>query len=859
METIPANRPGSPPRSGAFIPSERGAFILFALVLVVVVLGALAIVRSQSQAMWWVDHTHRVVEQIDTTLSALKDAETAQRGYLLTGDPDYLRPYHAALTVLPSTLNAMARLTSDDLRQQRALTEIRNSVDAKMADLAESLTLHDGGDAGAALALVRTNRGRALMDRLRDQLSRMRAEEERLLTARAARASQQTIWTVTAVVASGAVALLLLAFLRGLMRRSAARIRSSEERLATTVASVGDAVIGTDALGGIERMNLVAEQLTGWTFNESLGKPLDQVFQIINGHTRATVESPYEKVLREGRVVGLDDHTLLIDKGGTERPIEASGAPIRDKDGAIEGAVLIFRDASERYASQKALADSEARFRALAENIPLLCWMADETGSIFWYNSRWYEYTGTTPEEMSGWGWQSVHDPAILPGVLERWQRSIASGTPFDMIFPLKGADGLFRPFLTRVAPLRDETGRVTRWFGSNTDVAEQHAAEQALREADQRKDEFLATLAHELRNPLAPIRNAVRLLRPEVPASTQALARQIIERQSAQMARLLEDLLDVSRITRGVIELRLEVLDLRRIVDDVILANRSLLERLHHSIHVHLSGDPLWVDGDGPRLYQILDNLVQNAAKYTEPGGRVDISAIACEDRIELKVADTGIGIAPDSLQRVFDLFAQVHIAGRGRSGLGIGLSVVKQLVTLHGGTVQAESGGLGCGSCFRVSLPRAKQSPSAEQGEPPAVVATLYKTQPRILLVDDHPDIVESLALVLRGHGYSVHTAEDGSAALPIAEALRPDVMLIDLGMPKMDGLQVGRWVRQQPWGRTIQLIAVTGWGQAGDRQRTEEVGFDFHLVKPVDPDTLISLIEQISGNSGNAQESA
>jgi signal transduction histidine kinase len=250
---------------------------------------------------------------------------------------------------------------------------------------------------------------------------------------------------------------------------------------------------------------------------------------------------------------------------------------------------------------------------------------------------------------MRGWGWQSVHDPAVLPLVMERWTHSVASGTAFEMVFPLKGADGRFRTFLTRVAPLRDGRGHVQRWFGTNTDVTEQHAAEAALREADQRKDDFLAMLAHELRNPLAPIRNAVRLLKADVPSAAQAQARAIIERQSALMARLLDDLLDLSRITRGIIELRREVLDVRRIVEQVVLANRALVERLHHETIVNLSGDPLLVEADPTRLHQILDNLLQNAAKYTDPGGRIEVSASAEADVIVLCVADTGIGLSPE------------------------------------------------------------------------------------------------------------------------------------------------------------------------------------------------------------------
>jgi CheY-like chemotaxis protein len=341
-------------------------------------------------------------------------------------------------------------------------------------------------------------------------------------------------------------------------------------------------------------------------------------------------------------------------------------------------------------------------------------------------------------------------------------------------------------------------------------------------------------------------------------PSAAQAQARAIIERQSALMARLLDDLLDLSRITRGIIELRREVLDVRRIVEQVVLANRALVERLHHETIVNLSGDPLLVEADPTRLHQILDNLLQNAAKYTDPGGRIEVSASAEADVIVLCVADTGIGLSPESLERVFGLFSQIHSSERGRSGLGIGLTVVKQLVTLHGGTVHAESAGVGQGSRFRVTLPKTTRAPQAEPLEPPDRIITLFRDNPRVLLVDDQPDIVESLALILRGSGYSVHTAEDGVLALQVAETLRPDVMVVDLGMPRMDGFQLARRVRQQPWGNRTILIAVTGWGQAEDRRRARDAGFDHHLVKPVDPDAVIRLMEAWSTTSANLDAS-
>ncbi|MGB8296565.1 MAG: PAS domain S-box protein [Polyangia bacterium] len=269
--------------------------------------------------------------------------------------------------------------------------------------------------------------------------------------------------------------------------RAEEAVRESEERNRTTLQSIGDAVISTDGSGRIAQMNPVAETLTGWLEGEAQGKPLGEVFRIVNEETRALVESPVARVLREGQVVGLANHTVLIAKDGTERPIADSGAPIRSANGETTGVVLVFRDQAEERAAQRSLQESERRFRTMADSIPQLAWIANADGFIYWYNQRWYGYTGTTPEQMEGWGWQSVNDPATLPKVLEQWKASIATGVPFDMVFPLRGADGRFRQFLTRVMPLKDSDGRVMQWFGTNTDISERVEAEEAHKRLEQK------------------------------------------------------------------------------------------------------------------------------------------------------------------------------------------------------------------------------------------------------------------------------------------------------------------------------------------------------------------------------------
>ena len=427
--------------------------------------------------------------------------------------------------------------------------------------------------------------------------------------------------------------------------------------------------------------------------------------------------------------------------------------------------------------------------------------MAHPDGSIFWYNRGWYEYTGTTPAEMEGWGWQSVHDPEVLPTVVERWKRSIETGEPFEMVFPLKGADGQFRPFLTRVNPLRAAEGEILYWFGTNTDISEIKRMEEALREADRRKDEFLATLAHELRNPLAPIRNSLEILKlPRVDAETLEESRAMMERQVHHLVRLVDDLLDVSRVMRGKITLRKELVELATIVARAVETAQPLIGLQGHHLELSIPSDSLLVEVDPVRLTQAIGNLLSNAAKYTEPHGRIWLSARSQNDQVVIEVRDNGIGIAPDMLPHVFELFAQAdHATTRSQGGLGIGLTLARNLIEMHGGTIEARSAGLGKGAEFEVRLPLVPPE-SRGKVEEPAFEQEARRPGRRLLVVDDHKDSALSLARLLRMRGHEVKVVHDGPAALAMVEdSYLPEVIFLDIGMPGMDGYDVARRMRQ------------------------------------------------------------
>lgn len=377
-------------------------------------------------------------------------------------------------------------------------------------------------------------------------------------------------------------------------------------------------------------------------------------------------------------------------------------------------------DISDRKQAELALGASEDRFRTMVETLPQLIWMAQADGDIYWFNQRWYDYTGSTFEQMKDGGWTSAHDPELLPRVLDAWKQTVAQGTAAETTFPLRSADGSYRPFLTKVVPLKDGQGRVLQWFGTNTDVSELHALQEQLRIEDRRKDEFLATLAHELRNPLAPLVTGLDLLESmKDNAAGIGGVRKLMQRQLQRMSRLLDDLLDVSRIARGSFELRRKYVLLADALSDAIETSQPLIEQGGHRLELVPWSQPIGLIADPHRLAQIFSNLLNNAARYTDRGGLIRVVVEGSEARVKVRVIDNGVGMAPEMIPRLFKMFSQLApTTDRSRSGLGVGLSLVRRLAELHGGTVTAFSEGLGKGSEFVVELPIADAiDPGASQ----------------------------------------------------------------------------------------------------------------------------------------------
>jgi signal transduction histidine kinase/ActR/RegA family two-component response regulator len=436
----------------------------------------------------------------------------------------------------------------------------------------------------------------------------------------------------------------------------------------------------------------------------------------------------------------------------------------------------------------------------------------------------------------------------------------VQEGGNFEIESRIRRYDGTYRWFVTRSVPLRSANGTIVSWFGVSMDIHEQREMQEALRQADRRKDEFLATLAHELRNPLAPIRNALHIIRLRAnDPPTVEQARLIMDRQLGQMVRLVDDLLDVGRITRGKLELRKERLELASIVKNAVDTTRPLIEAAGHELTVSLPAQPIHLDADPVRLAQVLSNLLNNAAKYMDRGGHIWLSAVRSDREVVLSVRDEGIGIPAEALPTIFDMFMQVEGSlEKSRGGLGIGLTLAKQLVELHGGSIQAHSEGAGKGSEFTVRMPAVPMLTAvAAPGNPDLRLDIPVRF--RVLVADDNLDAAESMGMMLRLMGHDVRTVRDGLQAVEEAATFRPDMALLDIGMPHLNGYDVARRIREQRWGKEIVLVALTGWGQEEDKRKALEAGFDQHFTKPVNPGDIAALMARLHAESSRQDKSA
>ena len=600
-----------------------------------------------------------------------------------------------------------------------------------------------------------------------------------------------------------------------------------------------DAVAVRRPTGEILYWNKGAERTFGWTAAEAAGQVSHALLQTRFSTPLASIEEALaESGVWEGQLVHTrrDGQEVIAD---SRWALDAAGR---------EGVVLeINRDVTAHLAAEASARRRERQLRFVADSAPVLIAHCDLDHRFKFVNRPYAARFGLEPADLIGRRIPDILGQDAYETIRPYLTRA-AEGKRVDLEVEVP-YERLGRQFMRfAYEPELDEHGAVIGYVAAIINVSDRRRAEEALREANSRKDAFLATLAHELRNPLAAMGNAVHLLtRPEPDAAVSARAGVIVRRQLKQLVRLVEDLLDVSRISRGQLQLRITRSTLVEVIRSAVESTSLALGTPSLNVKVLLPDERIDLDADVERLSQVFVNLLTNAMKYTPAGGDITISAIATADEVTVSVTDTGIGIPPDMLEAIFGMFTQVHsTSDRASGGLGIGLTLVRSIVDLHGGTVTAQSHGTDQGSTFLVRLPRVQQGiRDADAISSPSAEAAVSK---RVLIADDNLDAAESLQLWLQLAGHDVQIAGNGVTALKAAEEFKPDVALLDLGMPGLSGFDVARRIRESPWGSGMVLVALTGWGHDEDRRRSAEAGFDHHLTKPIAPEAIESLIDSL-----------
>jgi PAS domain S-box-containing protein len=669
----------------------------------------------------------------------------------------------------------------------------------------------------------------------------------------------------------------LLAAVRSLlrMRKAEDAAQAAARAWQATFDAISDGVFLLDKTGRLIRCNYALAAVIGRPAAELLGRPVAALHPRLHAAAVPFAECLATRRRATSEVV-VDGHQFRL-----------TADPVLTVGGDLAGAVGILSDVTDLHQAQAARRSTEEMFRTLVESVrDYAIFRIDPDGRVTTWNEGVRRVLGFAEAEFIGTEAQRLFTPEdAAAGIPEREMRQAAADGSANNDRWMTKKDGTRFFASGTTSAVRDEVGTLIGFTKVMRDVTDRRRVEEALHAADKRKDEFLAMLGHELRNPLAPIRNALflmKLRKPNDPGDVERL-RIMMDRQLTHIARLVDDLLDVSRITQGKIELRTEAVDMRDAIANAVDEVRPLLVEREHTLHLDLPPDTMIVQADPIRLEQVFANLLHNAAKYTEPGGKITVTAVVRETPagpgaetesrtadeatvvlhsaahtppthvVEVRVRDTGIGIRPELVDRIFDMFTQGdRVSGRLKEGLGLGLTLVKSLVEMHGGTVGVTSPGHGKGSEFIVRLPAAptedagpRADESGGSGQPPV------RRSMRVLVVDDNVDAAESLRMVLEMQaGHTVRVAYDGATGLAAARDFQPDAILLDIGLPKgMDGYEVARRLRTIPGQEQTPIVALTGYGRTEDRERSGAAGFTAHLVKPVDPEELRELLSQLA----------
>jgi PAS domain S-box-containing protein len=825
-----------------------------------------------AEASEWRKHTYEVLRNLDETVARLVDAETGQRGYLLTGEESYLEPYRAAIKNIDQKIGDLKSLTSDNSNQQKRIRILEPLVEKKLTELQRTIDLRKNEGLTAANRVVLEGSGKRWMDEIRAVIAEMKNEEEYLLKLRTQKTNEGVARSVRTILTGTLLSISLLALCFGLLQRELSErkkaqvaLARSEKWFSTTLGSIGDAVIAADMNGAVTFMNSVAQSLTGWSQAEATGKSMDLVFDIVNKETRRPVENPVKKVFREGKVVGLADHTLLLSKHGKEFDIEDSAAPIRTDTGEGFGVVLVFRDITEKKLADEETKRQKELLQLILESIADGVVVADSNGKFVLFNAAAEQVLGigatdTTPDQWSDRYGSYLPDaltpypPNELP--LVRAMRGEAVEAVELFTRNAKVPDG--RLLRITGAPLKGADGALKGGVVVFHDITLQKRAQEALVQAKEEavrgskfKDQFLSTMSHELRTPLNAVLGFSDLLADERYGSLNDRQRRYvthIHTGGTHLLKLITDILDLSKIEAGRMEIVCEDVSVASAFAEVLSALQPLADKKSQCLIQEVE-PRLYVRADATRFKQILMNLVGNAIKFTPETGRIELLARQVGGQVKLEVRDNGAGIAPEEQRRIFEVFYRLAQTGSATEGTGLGLAITARLVELHGSKLQIESEP-GEGTCFYFSLPLLAIAPDVATKT--TIAAPRAGKAPRILVVEDNAATGQLIQSQLTSSGYETLRCDQPERATEMAAEQHPDAITLDLLMQPVHGLEVLLQLKNDRRTSKIPVIVVTIVDQPGVGTA---LGADEYLVKPVDKATLLAAVERCLKSRGGA----
>jgi PAS domain S-box-containing protein len=824
----------------------RWGFVAAAIILVFAGWESYRNTTRFAEAADWQKHTYEVLRALDETKARLVDAETGQRGYLLTGDDAYLDTYRASIKNLDQVTGHLKDLTSDNPNQQKRIQALEPLIEQKLAELQRTIDLRRQGAVASANQVVLQGSGKQWMDQIRSQVAEMADEENDLLGIRTQETHESIVRSTTAITVGSLASILLLVFCFGLLsrelserKRVQAALTKSEKWLSTTLGSIGDAVIATDMNGAITFMNSVAQSLTGWSLEEAQGKTMDLVFDIVNKDTRHPVENPVKKVFREGKVVGLADHTLLISKKGKEFDIEDSAAPIVTAAGENLGVVLVFRDITEL---KKAREELEGVFSL---SIDMIC-IAGYDGYFKRLNPAWQKTLGYSAEELMAKPYSEFVHPEDREATIQRAEGFKTKGNIVAFTNRYLCKDGSYKWLMWNATPFAEKQ----LIYAVARDITEFKQMQEGLvlakEEAERSnkfKDQFLSTMSHELRTPLNAVMGFSDMLSEERYGPLNDRQRRYVTHINIggrHLLRLINDILDLSKIEAGRLQLSIESVPVNPSFAEAFDCLRPLADKKSQTLMVHSSLD-LSVRADATRFRQVLMNLVGNAIKFTPEGGKIELAAEQLGEVVRIEVRDSGPGIPLEEQQRIFEAFHRLRQSDKTSEGTGLGLAITRRLVELHGGRLGLESKP-GSGSCFYFTLPITPTLHREEVQKPKPDFNS--SGSPRILVIEDESAAAQLLHSQLVSSGYEVLLCDNRARAVEMAVELQPDAITLDIMMKPVNGWELLSELKSDVRTAKIPVIVVT----AVDQPATGALlGADEYIVKPVEKATLLAAVER------------